>query len=274
MINRTLLKYAAVLVGVLSASGSVSLFGQMYPERRYIRAGLKDYEKQQYAESEEHYRKALEKNPASWEAAFNLGDALYKQERLEEAAEVFKSLAENPSLTKEQSAKSYYNLGNTYFDMYDPMDQEAGKKSLKDAEQSYMKSLMANPDDMEAKYNLAYVQKMLEEDENQNDDNQNDQDNQDNEDNQGGQDNQSDQNDDQNNGDQDGDNEENDQQQDNGDGDDQQDQQQGEDNPRESNISREDAEAMLNAIQNQEDQTREKMNEQKGVAVGASGKNW
>ena len=41
-----------------------------------------------------------------------------------------------------------------------------------------------------------------------------------------------------------------------------------------SGISREDADNILDAMQQQEDKTREKVNAQKAVTVGRSGKNW
>lgn len=257
--NSMVLKYAAAIAGALALSGGVSAYGQMFPERRFIRSGVGDYENQLYAESEQRFRKALEKNPASWEAAFDLGDALYRQERFDEAAEVFAALADNPDQSREQLAKTFYNLGNTQFALYDPMNQEEGKKMLQEAEQSYMKSLMENPDDMEAKFNLAYVQKMLEEQQDQSDGNG---------DGGGGGDGQNKgDGEGQGQNDQEGDNE--DRNNDSGEGDQEQQEQ-----PRQSNISREDAEAMLNAIQNQENQTREKVNEQQAKAVKASGRNW
>ncbi len=136
---------------VFLVAGCWQAAGQRYPERRHIRSGNRDYEKLDYVAAEEKYRTAVSKNDASFEAAFNIGDALYKQEWFDEAENAFGKLLENKTLTGQQTAKTLYNLGNAQF---------AGQK-LKEAAESYMRSLIINPNDLEAKYNLAYVQKLL-----------------------------------------------------------------------------------------------------------------
>lgn len=79
MIRRTIL---TVLLLVFCGAAAA----QKYPERRAIRSGNRQYEKGAYPEAETAYRRALEKTPDSPEATFNLSDALYKQERYDEAA--------------------------------------------------------------------------------------------------------------------------------------------------------------------------------------------
>lgn len=280
-------------------------FAQDYRERSSIRSGNRAYEAQDYAGSEEKYRAALEKQPASYEAAFNLGDALYKQGRYEESLQVFDSLSKSPLLTAEQMSKVYHNMGNALF----------AQQKLQEAAESYKQSLRARPDDLETKYNLAYVQKLLEDqqqNQQNNQDNQNNQNQQDNQNQQGnngqnqqnqnqqngdnGQDNndkgQNDRNNDDRNqqGNNDRNNGQNDQNDQNGDGDRQQDNGDKPDNgggdnpdrrdgdgrqqPQGGQISREDAENILDALQQQEDKTREKVNAQRAVGVAASGKNW
>lgn len=279
-------------------------FAQDYRERSSIRSGNRAYEAQDYAGSEEKYRAALEKQPASYEAAFNLGDALYKQGRYEESSQVFDSLSRSPLLSAEQMSRVYHNMGNALF----------AQQKLQEAAESYKQSLRARPDDLETKYNLAYVQKLLEDqqqNQQNNQDNQNNQSQQDDQNRQGdsgqnqqnqhqqngddGQDNndegQNDRNNDDRNrqGDNDSNNGQNDRNDQNGDGDRRQDNDRpdngsgdnpdrrdgdGHRQPREGQISREDAENILDALQQQEDRTREKVNAQRAVGVAASGKNW
>lgn len=279
-------------------------FAQDYRERSSIRSGNRAYEEQDYKGSEEKYRAALEKQPASYEAAFNLGDALYKQGRYEESSQVFDSLSRSPLLSAEQMSRVYHNMGNALF----------AQQKLQEAAESYKQSLRARPDDLETKYNLAYVQKLLEDqqqNQQNNQDNQNNQSQQDDQNRQGdsgqnqqnqhqqngddGQDNndegQNDRNNDDRNrqGDNDSNNGQNDRNDQNGDGDRRQDNDRpdngsgdnpdrrdgdGHRQPREGQISREDAENILDALQQQEDRTREKVNAQRAVGVAASGKNW
>ena len=282
-------------------------FAQDYRERSSIRSGNRAYEEQDYKGSEEKYRAALGKQPASYEAAFNLGDALYKQGRYEESSQVFDSLSRSPLLSAEQMSRVYHNMGNALF----------AQQKLQEAAESYKQSLRARPDDLETKYNLAYVQKLLEDqqqNQQNNQDNQNNQSQQDDQNRQGdsgqnqqnqdqqnqqngddGQDNndegQNDRNNDDRNrqGDNDSNNGQNDRNDQNGDGDRRQDNDRpdnesgdnpdrrdgdGHRQPREGQISREDAENILDALQQQEDRTREKVNAQRAVGVAASGKNW
>ena len=126
---------------------SLSAFAQI--EKKEVRSGNNLYEKEKYAESAVKYRKALEKNPNSVKAMFNLGDALYKQGQHEEAAQVFNEAI--PLVKDEEQreilAKTLYNLGNSLL--------KADK--LEPSIQSYKNSLRANPNDQDAKYNLAYA---------------------------------------------------------------------------------------------------------------------
>lgn len=236
------------LIGV--AAGEC--YAQKYPERRLVRQGNKDYGQGRYAESEIDYRRALEKTPGMSEAGFNLGNALYKQQRFEEADKAFSELGGGAD-----KAQVHYNRGNALF--------QQGK--LEEALEQYKESLRHNPDDQQAKFNLAYVKKLLEkEDENQ-------QDNQDNQDQEQNQDDQ-DQQDQQQDQDQDQQDDNNEQDKDKGDEDQGQEPPPAKQQPQQSNMTREEAEQLLEVMQQNEDKTREKVDAQKVQAVGASGKNW
>lgn len=251
-------------------------FAQQHPERRNIRSGNRQYERGNYSDAEERYRTAAQSNPHSFEASFNLADALYKQGKFQEAVELLEHIAEAPLLTPEQKAQVYHNLGNGMF----------SQQKLKEAEGFYKQSLRENPADLETKYNLAYVQKLLE-NEDQNDDggdgdnggdsgqSQNSKpENQNSVGNEGGQQDDSN-NEEQNNGEQnpdDGDSKEN-----GNDGaeNDRNEKPDGQGEQTEgSGIKKEDAESILDAMQQQEDRTRDKVNEQRAATVGRSGKNW
>lgn len=274
---------AAFAIRLALALAAVTLgtdaFAQQHPERRNIRAGNKSYEATDYAASEAKYREALEKTPGSYEAAFNLADALYKQERYDEAAQIWTQLSESPALTPQQHAKVLHNLGNTMF----------AQQKLQESLEYYKSAQRENPDDLETKFNLAYVQKMLQDqnqDQNQDQDqNQNQNQNQQNGNDKDNGDGQNDENRDddrndagQEDNDRNSDSKNDDEQSDrNGDKD-----QNGNDKPKPdadgqptpAGISREDAANILDAMQQQEDKTREKVNAQKAATVGRSGKNW
>jgi tetratricopeptide (TPR) repeat protein len=125
-------------------------------DRKYIRQGNGKYSDEKYQESEILYRKALNADKMSGNATFNIGDALYKQNKYEEAGKQF---AENAQKSKDdlKKADSYYNLGNSFL---------KGKK-LKESIEAYKNSLRFNPENQQAKYNLAYAQDQLKMQENQ-----------------------------------------------------------------------------------------------------------
>lgn len=263
---------------------SAGLYAQQHPERHHIRSGNRAYEELEFEKAEQAYRKATVKTPGVAESGFNLADALYKQGRYEEAENTLKTLtSKENSLLPAQAAQAYYNLGNAQF----------AQQKLSEALESYKQSLRLNPDDKEAKYNYVYTKKLLDKNQNNNQNNNQNQNNQDNNDQNQNQNQNNQNNPDQNNQNGDGNDNQNNQDnsqnpndnngQDNNNNNNDQNGQ-GEDNPtppskggqspQKSGISQQEAEQILNAIQGQEDKTREKVDAQKAVAVGRSGKNW
>ena len=119
-------------------------------ERKYIREGNKYFKNKEYDNSEISYRKALEEKSNSFEALFNLGDALYKQEKFEDAAGEFNGLSQtgNDRLCR---ASSFHNMGNSLL--------KANK--IEESINAFKNALRNNPDDLETKYNLAYAQDLL-----------------------------------------------------------------------------------------------------------------
>ena len=115
-------------------------------ERKYVREGNRSYKDGKYANAEVDYRKAREvaKDPVIPD--YNLGTALYKQKKYDKAAENFLSVAGKTDRDKIK-ADAYYNLGNTLL--------EANK--LDESIAAYKTALKYNPDDMDAKYNLLYA---------------------------------------------------------------------------------------------------------------------
>lgn len=204
-------------------------------ERKYIRQGNREFENEKFEESEIDYRKAIDLDEKkSYKPLFNVGDALYKQEKYEEAIDQFNNLADY-ELRKEEKAKIYHNLGNSLLQ----------SNKLQESIEAYKNALRNNPNDMDTKYNLAYAQKKLEEQQQQQDQNQDqNQDNQDQDQDQKNQDNQ-----DQN---------QQDKQEQN------QDQQQQQQQPE---ISKEDAERILQALANDEKETQKKVKEQQAAAA-------
>jgi Ca-activated chloride channel family protein len=119
-------------------------------ERTDTRTGNTQYEKDNYTDAEANYKKALDKKNNMPEATFNLGDAVYKQKRYDDAAKQFQLSAQSNSDPKVK-AQAFHNLGNTYLE----------QRKWDDAVKSYKESLKLNANDKDTKYNLAYANAML-----------------------------------------------------------------------------------------------------------------
>ena len=222
-------------------------------DKKEVREGIKKYRDEQYNEAEIAFRRGLEKDSLSYIAKFNLGDALYKQNQFEQAETLFKNLSPDEHQTDAGRAKLMHNLGNT----------QLQQKKYKESIDAYKQSLRLNPTDDETRSNLAYAQRMLKNEEqqqqqqNQNQDKNNDKNQQQN------QDQQQDQNQNQND-------KQDDKEQQNDKNDQQQQQQQ------EPKISPQQAQQILEAVQSNEKETQEKVKKEKAKALGKykTEKNW
>lgn len=250
------------IVSVLFAFACLAPFAeaaaQKMPERRLVRKGNRQFGRERYDKSIESYTRALETAPTSFEATYDLANAMFRAERYDTAEQTLKTIVADSTRSEIDRSEAVYNLGNAQF----------AQQKLKEALASYRAAMRLNPDDREAKYNYAYTKKLLQEQEQQqNDQNQNQ--NQDQDQNQDqNQDNRQGSDDQQQNDPQQGDGEQNRQSGDDGD------RSEGDEQPQpRSGISEQEREAMLEAIQAQEDKTQDKLKEKTGVLV-RGGKNW
>lgn len=251
-------KYLYIFLFLLAAHGARA---QQMPERSQVRKGNREYNRGEYQKSIERYGRALMLDPQSFEATYNLGNALYKAEMYDKATQVLMRAAADSLRSDEARAEVFYNLGNALF------KQQQYSQAL----ESYKQSLRLNPSDPEAKYNYAYTKRLLDKNGGG-----------------GGNDRDQDQNKDQN---QDQDRQRGDGQDDrqnpSGQGKDPSEQQNVEQSPEQQSpeqegqgepqspgdISEQEQEQMLDAIQAQEDKTQEKLKEKRGVIVRGK-KNW
>lgn len=233
---------------------AVLAYGQN--ERKVIREGMKAYKDGEYSEAEVQFRRAEDINQESYEAEFNTGAALYNQEKYDETVRQYESLL-NRTDDGKKTAQIWHNIGNSLL--------EAGQYAP--SVEAYKNSLRKNPGDDETRYNLAYAQKMLKDQQKQQQNTGNDQ--KDQQDKKEGE-----------NKDQSGQQDQQDQQQ-NADRHDQQqdakqdDPSQADQQPVPREISKEDAERLLQAIQQQEKDVKEKVDEKKAaVAKVKTEKDW
>tara|TARA_B110000211_G_scaffold59344_1_gene66509 strand:- start:5456 stop:6301 length:846 start_codon:yes stop_codon:yes gene_type:complete len=119
-------------------------------ERKITRKGNTQYDTGDFVEAEINYKKAIAKNSNLLEAQFNLGDALAKQERFEEAIASF-DLVSATSEDETLKADALHNKGNVLLQQQD----------LEGAVESYKEALRINPKDHQTRYNYAYAKNAL-----------------------------------------------------------------------------------------------------------------
>jgi tetratricopeptide (TPR) repeat protein len=208
---------------------------QAQDERRFIRKGTEKYNEGNFVESGNEYWKALDKNKNSLEARFNVAATMFKQEKYEDAIKQLQALS-NQTNDKEILGKVYHNIGNSYL----------GLQELDKGIEAYKTALKNNPLDDETRYNLIAAMKMKDQQDKQ--DQQEQQQEQKKEEEQQEQEQEQEQNKDQ------------------------QDQQQP---PKEQEgISRENAERLLQAMEEDEKELQEKMNKKKEANPVRIDKNW
>ncbi|MEX2456872.1 MAG: tetratricopeptide repeat protein [Balneolaceae bacterium] len=207
-----------------------------------------------YETAAQLYQAAIEENPDDARLHFNLGNALSKMGMTDEAMESFenfKSLSED----SQERSKADYNTGTmlSESEMYD----EAAK--------FFKNSLKENPTDPDAKHNyelaLRKQQEQEQEQEEQSEDQNEGEDDQENEDQQG--------EDNQDEGDQE---QEQDQNQDQGEGEQEQDDQQSQPEPQD--LSEEEAESILNALEQLERELLEGQKKEASENRSSNDKDW
>ena len=233
-----------ILLTVILLAASAKLSGQS--ERKYIRQGNSEFSKGNFAESEVLYRKAIDRKSVP-DAQFNLGDALYRQDKYEDAGKNFLENADEAEDNVKKS-NSYFNLGNSLLN----------SKKIMESIEAYKNSLKLNPGNLEAKYNLAYAQDLLQQQqqqEQQDQSQQNDQDDQDKQDQKQEQEDKQNQNQNQNQ-DQNQQPQQPQQPKD----------QQGDQEQQQTGVSKEDAQRLLDALANDEKKVQEKVKEAKAAS--------
>lgn len=227
-------KYILFILFVILAAGASA----QKIERDYIRKGNRLFNDSVFVDAEVNYRKALEVNPKSTVSMYNLGNTLSQQQKFKDAMEQYVA-AGKIEKDKMKLAHIYHNMGVLF---------QAGKDYAQ-AVEAYKMSLRNNPKDDETRYNLALAQKMLK-DQQQNQQNQDQNQDQNKDEQEKKQDQQKDQN------------QQNDQKK--------EDQQQQPPKPekKENEMSKENAEQLLNSVMQDEKDTQDKVKKQQQVIQG------
>ena len=157
----------------------VCLFLAWHPVQAQALTTEELYHQGQLDEALKRYRQALAKDPDNPVLHYNLGDVLYRQKQYGGAAAEFAKGLTSDDL--DLQARSYFNLGNSHFQMGAAAGRELAKaeEAYKKAVNAYEASLKLQPGDADAKANLELARKRLQEIQKQKQQQQNQQDKQD-----------------------------------------------------------------------------------------------
>lgn len=140
---------------ILSLLSYAAFSQQEAPE---LRRGNRQYTDSNYVDAEVNYRRALDKNNKSFQANFNLGDALFRQEKYPEALEAYQKAEQainasdkESTITNSRLASTYHNIGNALY----------AQQQYDKAVNAYQQSLRLNPKDNDTRYNLVKAMQQL-----------------------------------------------------------------------------------------------------------------
>ncbi|MBI5527507.1 MAG: tetratricopeptide repeat protein [Deltaproteobacteria bacterium] len=144
------------MTGAKTVSIAIALlvFGGWNPflkQNADVKSGNEEYSDGKFDQALLHYENATKSTRESPESRFNRGDALYKQGKFDEARDDYVKAAAGGDRKFKSSA--LYNLGNTF--------AKGGR--IQEAIDAYIKSLMLDPKNADAKFNLELLLKREEE---------------------------------------------------------------------------------------------------------------
>lgn len=142
-------KIKLILVLIIIFSSSFSLFSQN-KSRKYRLEGNQAYEKKNYDEAAANYLRAIQEGDNSYKSNFNLGNALFKLQKYQDAVQQYEKsikFTEN----KIEKSRAYFNIGDAYYQ----------KKQYQKAADSFKQALKLNPMDERARYNYALAKQKL-----------------------------------------------------------------------------------------------------------------
>ncbi len=129
---------------------------------KILREGDAQYVNKNFTEAEKNYTEA-EKLDRSGKAEYNAGNTAFEQQHYDEAIQRYKKASEN-SGNDNIKARANYNMGNAHL----------AKKEYEKAVEAYKNTLRIKPDDADAKKNLAFAKKQLQQQEQNKQENKND----------------------------------------------------------------------------------------------------
>ena len=147
---------------------SNSIYSQTIESKLSLEKGNQSFLKGDFSSSSSNYSKSIVEDENNLDAIFNNGNSSLMNGEFEEARNYFKKYIEK-SQSKEDQSKAHYNIGNSFLTEFAKKNNESGQSNgefLRKAINEYKQSLRYNPNDNDARYNLSYATKLIQNQEN------------------------------------------------------------------------------------------------------------
>ena len=149
-------------------AASIQFHGQTIESKLKLNEGNQAYKNGDFNKSSSNYEKSLSEDEKNLAAFYNSGNAFYMSGDFQSARESFNSFISKTNNIEDKS-KAHYNIGNSFLTEYAKEAKEKGKappsEILNNAIKEYQQSLRYNPNDNDARYNLSYAMKLLQDQE-------------------------------------------------------------------------------------------------------------
>ena len=156
-----IVKYILILF-ILSLSGNFAC--QSLESKLELKEGNDAYKKGDFKKSEANYKGSISSDETNLNAIYNNGNASFMSGDFESARENFNNYIYK-SENIDAKSKAHYNIGNSYLTEYakemNEKDQSPSGDFLENAVNEYKKALRYNPKDKDARYNLSYAMKLI-----------------------------------------------------------------------------------------------------------------
>lgn len=154
--------YICMALLAAQIAGALDAHAQYLPERREVRKGNRQFDRQNYKNSIDRYISALDADSTCYEARYNLGNAYYQANlhrdknpnnsfHWGDADSIFTRIGRDTLLSVERRAEALRNLG----------ESQLTQQRFEEALASFKESLKLNPSDRETKYNYILAKRIV-----------------------------------------------------------------------------------------------------------------
>lgn len=154
--------YICMAIVAAEMFGMPDAGAQYLPERRAVRKGNRQFDRQNYKNSIDHYISALDADSTCYQARYNLGNAYYQANlhrdknpnnsfHWGDADSIFTRIGRDTLMSAERRAEALRNLG----------ESQLTQQRFEEALASFKESLKLNPADRETKYNYILAKRIV-----------------------------------------------------------------------------------------------------------------